>query len=257
MAPYRKNFITQVLIRADFVRGSYPLAGAPGEEILALCADYPLRQSITRNKNEVRIQKTPQGPVKDTRSYSFPEHNFWTEDKSRRIAVSREYALIEWKSYESFEALREEFLELMETIAGPNPSVKIGRLGMRYINEIKLPGPEHGPGLGAEFWRDYVNELLLGGLRFAANDGALARQMNSIELNYGSDRATVKYGVFNTEYPKPNRRREFILDIDTYCQQLLNPEELPVRLDAFHKAARSVFETAITDKLRAVMNRED
>lgn len=256
MAQYRNNFITQVLIRADFVRGSFPLEAYPGEELLALCADYPVRQSLNRNKNEVRIQKTPQGPVKDTRSYSFPEHNFWTEDKSRRIAISREYAFLEWKRYEDFGSMRDDFIEIMETIAARHPGLRIARLGMRYINEIKLPGVEYGPGLGAEFWKDYVNELLLGGLRFAANDGALARQMNSIELNYGTDRATVKYGVFNTEYPKPNRRREFILDIDTFCQQILLPEALPGHLEAFHQAACSVFETAITDKLRAVMNKE-
>ena len=255
MARYRNNFITQVLIRADLVRGSFPLEAYPGEELLALCADYPVRQSLTRNKNEVRIQKTPQGPVKDTRSYSFPEHNFWTGDKGRRIAVSREYVFLEWKNYEDFASMRDAFLEIMETISEQHPELKIARLGMRYINEIKLPGAEHGPGLGAEFWKDYVNELLLGGLRFAANDGALSRQMNSIELNYGTDRATVKYGVFNAEYPKPNRRREFILDVDTFCQQLLTPEQVPARLEEFHRAACSVFETAVTDKLRAVMDR--
>ena len=78
-------------------------------------------------------------------------------------------------------------------------------------------------------------------------------QMNSIELNYGADRATVKYGVFNAEYPKPNRRREFILDIDTFCQQPLAPQALAGKLDDFHRAACSVFETAVTDALRRRM----
>lgn len=256
MAHYARNFITQVLIRADFVRGSFPLNGYP-ESVAALCADYPVRQSLNRTKNEVRIQKTPQGPVKDTRSYSYPEHNFWTEDKKRRVAISREYLFLEWKSYEDFQSMRDGFMDIMETIAQSCPGLRVARLGMRYINEIKLPEAEHGPGLGAEFWKDYVNELLLGGLRFAANDGALSRQMNSIELNYGSDRATVKYGIFNTEYPKPNRRREFVLDIDTYCQQLLTVPELPARLEAFRRAACSVFETAVTDRLRGLMEAEE
>lgn len=255
MAQYEKNFISQVLVKADFVRGTAPVGGVLNEELAALFGDWPLRQSLNRNKNEIRIQKTPQGPVKDTRSYSFPEHNFWTADRRRRAALCSEYALLEWKSYEDYESLQEGFLDIMETMQELYPNMKVGRLGLRYINEIKLPEAEHGPGLGADFWKDYVNELLLGGLRFAANDGALSRQMNSIELNYGSDRATVKYGIFNAEYPKPNRRREFILDIDTFCQQLLTPEELPGRLDGFHRAACSVFETAVTDKLRAVMGR--
>lgn len=254
MARYAKNFITQVLIRADFVRGSFPVGGCP-EQIGTLLGDYPVRQSLNRTKNEVRIRKTPQGPVKDTRSYAYPEHNFRTEDGLRRAAVSPEYLFLEWKSYEDFESMRSEFLDIMETAAELHPGLKIARLGMRYINEIKLPEAEHGPGLGADFWKNYVNELLLGGLRFAANDGALSRQMNTIELNYGAEQATVKYGIFNPEYPRPNRRREFILDIDTYSRQVLLPAAVPERLEAFHRAACSVFETAVTDRLRAVMDR--
>jgi len=253
MPQYNTNFLTQVLIRADFLHGSFPLTGAPDETLLAPLSEFPLRSTVNRTKNEIRLEKTPQGPVKNTRTIQFGEHNFFTADKLRHVALCSEYVFLECRRYEDYAGMKEDFLAVTDAIAAANPNLSIQRLGMRYINEIKLPDASAGTGLGADFWANYVNEFLLGGLRFAANDGALARQMNSTELNYGADRATIKYGIFNSEYPQPNRRREFILDIDTYCVEKLAPDALAARLDAFHTAACSVFETAITDKLRAKM----
>lgn len=254
MPHYEKNFITQVVLRADFTPGSVPMV-QPEESLLSSLDGFPVRSRLNRTKSEVHIRKTPQGPVRDTQTRNFVENNFWTEDKTRRIALCGEYLFLEEKRYESYAALREQFLDVLEPTAEQFPGMKINRLGMRFINEIKLPEADAGPGLGADFWEKYINPLLLGGLRFAANDGALARHMCTTELNYGTDRATIKYGIFNGEYPKPNRRREFILDVDTFCQKELAPAAVGAKLDEYHRAACSVFEAAITDALRDRMGR--
>ena len=249
MPSYAKNFITQFLLRADFVTGTVPMV-QPQEELLASLDGFPVRNQQNRTRSEVRIRKTPQGPTKDTHTINFVENNFFTEDKSRRVALCSEYFFLEEKRYEGYDEARAQFLDVLDAAAAQYPGMKLRRLGMRYINEIKLPEADAGPGLGADFWEKYINPLLLGGLRFAANDGALARHMCSTELNYGADRATIRYGIFNGEYPKPNRRREFILDIDTYTVTALAPADATAKLDEFHSAARSVFEAAITDALR-------
>lgn len=254
MPHYDHHFITLTLLRADFVRGTFPLEGAPDESLTAPLSDYPLRSAAHKTKNEIRIQKTPQGPVKDTRTLPFTEYSFVSADKTRRFVLCSEYAFLEVRGYIPHAEAIEELTAVIDAAAARYPALKIARLGMRYVNNIRLPEADAGPGLGADFWKGYVNELLLGGLRFAANDGALARQMNSIELNYGTDRATVKYGIFNSEYPKPNRRREFILDIDTFCQSPMEPPAVGAKLEDFHRAACSVFETAITDPLRRRMS---
>jgi uncharacterized protein (TIGR04255 family) len=168
--------------------------------------------------------------------------------------MCREYVFVETRRSAGYVDLRDTFVEALEAMAAEYPQMKLRRLGMRYINEIKLPEADAGPGLGADFWQNYINPLLLGGLRFAANDGALARHMCTTELNYGTDRATIRYGIFNGEYPKPNRRREFILDVDTYCQTDLTVDNAVAKLDDYHGAALSVFEAAITDALRQRMN---
>lgn len=253
MPHYNKHFITQVVLRADFVPGTAPVAQTLNEAFLPLLADFPARNAINRTKTEVNIRKTPQGPVKNTSTRTFPEHNFVSADKTRRVALCTDYLFLEERRYESFETSRDLFLDLMDTLASQHPGVKLRRLGMRYVNEIKLPEADAGTGLGAEFWERYINPLLLGGLRFAANDGSLARHMCSTELNYGIDRATVRYGIFNHEYPKPNRHRNFILDIDTYCQTELFPASATEKLEDFHNAACSVFEAAVTNALRQRM----
>lgn len=254
MPQYAKNFITQVILRADFVPGTVPLV-QPGERVLAAVDGFTVRNSANRSKSEVRVQKTPQGPIKDTRTTNFIEHNFWTEDKLRRVAVCSEYVFYETRVYEGFDTARDAFLDVLDAVYEQCPGMKIRRLGMRYINEIKLPEADAGPGLGADFWERYINPSLLGGLRFAANDGALARHMCTTELNYGTDRATLKYGIFNSDYPKPNRKREFILDVDTYCMTELAEDAVAMKLEDYHNAAISVFETAVTDALRSRMGR--
>ena len=254
MPVYEKHFITQVVVRADFAPETVPMV-RPGEELLTALEGFPVRSQVNRQKSEVRIRKTPQGPARDTHTTSFTEHNFWNEDKTRRAAVCGEYLFLEEKSYEGYAPLRDQFLDALEAVADRYPGMKLRRLGMRYINEIKLPEADAGPGLGADFWERYINPFLLGGLRFAANDGALARHMCTTELNYGTDRATFRYGIFNGEYPKPNRRREFILDVDTFCSGEMTPGVVPGKLEEYHAAALSVFETAITDALRARMGR--
>ena len=255
MPRYERNYITQVIVRADLVSGTAPVTAQLGEGLLSVLEDYPERTRANRTKTEVRVQKTPQGPVKDTRTINYTEHNFFTEGRTFHAAVSSEYLFLSTRQYGGYVPLRDGFLDLMEAMAAQYPGLRIRRLGMRYVNEIKLPEADAGPGLGADFWEHYVNPLLLGGLRFAANDGALARHMCTTELNYGTDRATIRYGIFNGEYPKPNRRREFILDVDTYCQANLTPDGLGAKLDDYHTAACQVFEAAVTDALRARMGR--
>ncbi len=252
---YERDFITQALIRADLKDGTAPIMAQLGEGVLAALEDYPQRGAANRSKTEVRIQKTPQGPVKDTRTINFIEHSFFTADKTGQAAVSSDHIYVATRRYEGYAPLRDQFLELMDAVTALYPGLRVRRLGMRYINEIKLPEADAGPGLGADFWQRYVNPLLLGGLRFAANDGALARHMCTTELNYGTDRATIRYGIFNSEYPKPNRRREFILDVDTFCLADLAPAGLEAKLDDYHKAACQVFEAAVTDALRDRMGR--
>ena len=212
MPRYARDFLTQVVLRADFVSGTAPFAGPFPAALLPALEDYPERNSINRSRTEVRVQKTPQGPVRDTRTINFLEHNFWTEGRTMHAAVCSEYVFLSQPRYEGYAGLRDGFLELLDAMQSQFPALKVRRLGMRYVNEIKLPEADAGPGLGADFWEHYVNPWLLGGLRFAANDGALARHMCTTELNYGTDRATIRYGIFNGEYPRPNRRRELLPD---------------------------------------------
>ena len=255
MARYDKNFLTQVVIRADLVSGTAPEAAAPGEGIQSVLVDFPERTRVNRSRTEVTVQKTPQGPVKNTRTITFVENNYFSDGRTLHAAVCGEYIFLATKTYRGFAPLRDVFTELMDAAAAQCPGLRIRRLGMRYVNEIKLPEADAGPGLGADFWAQYINPLLLGGLRFAANDGALARHMCTTELNYGTDRATIRYGIFNGEYPKPNRRREFILDVDTYCQGDMTADAVGAKLSDYHTAACQVFEAAITDALRARLGR--
>ena len=252
MPHYNKNYITRAVLKADFAANTVPMI-QPEEGILAALEGLPVRDRQNKQKSEIRIRKTPQGPTRDTHTTNFAEYNFYSEDRSRRLALASEYLQAEVRRYDGWEPLRDSFLDTLDAMAGQYPGMVIRRLGVRFINEIRLAETDEGEGSSADFWQRYINPLLLGGLRFAANDGALARHMCTTELNYGSDRATIKYGIFNGEYPRPNRRREFILDIDAFSEARTEPSAVSAKTEDCHKAIVSVFEAAITDALRTKM----
>ena len=77
--------------------------------------------------------------------------------------------------------------------------------------------------------------------------------MASIEMNYTDCMLRFQYGIFNSDYPAPNKKREFILDTDVYSVGLYTMEEIADQIDAFHDRAKNWFEQSIKQPLRIKM----
>lgn len=95
----------------------------------------------------------------------------------------------------------------------------------------------------------------MSGLDFPDEKDLIARNMSSLEMNYGDCMLHFQYGMFNTDYPAPNKKKAFILDTDVYSVGLFSVEETEKLMNQFHDKAKEWFEKSIKEALRTKMGR--
>lgn len=214
------------------------------------------------NQVSVTVQAGPDGPPTQQQVISsFPR---WTSrDKRTALSIQPDSLVIEttdYGSYDRMRALLDIVLQARLAVAAP---AGVERIGLRYIDEIRVPAENGG---SAPAWGQWVDASLLGPVDIGAELG-LAPAVNEgvFVFSGGSDHALVlRYGV-QSDYAvqsTPDLRRPlpppgplFRLDIDSFWQA---PEEVPEfdaefilrQADALHEPVRGVFESVITDRLR-------
>lgn len=220
----------------------------------------PLHESQT----EDQIDLTPGAPV-PVSVKRRPLLRFSSRDRTTVLLVKQDALALETTAYagwsQSFRPLVEE---ATRALGDANPPDGVGRIGLRYIDEIRVPGVGEESG----DWKGYINDHLLA----AANpeiipSGMQAQQWQGI-VQYRtspSSALTVRYGPqhgYATDPGGSTRRRNppppghfFLLDSDSYWSDEeevpeYNPEWIMDRCDQLHAPASEFFTIAITDRLR-------
>ena len=244
----------------------YPeIAGGLGDDkpmVLkaALSEHLPLMESQTEEQFAVAIGAPVPASVQRR---IFPR--FSTRDRTTALLVKQDALVLETTTYagweEHFRPLVSEVVNALGRVSRPDGVL---RVGLRYIDEIRIPGIESAPG----DWRGYIDEHLLAG---AAPDFIPTHMQPSVwqgvaqyQTVTGSTLA-VRYGPQEGYAVDPQNatRRQcpphpglfFLLDSDSYW---LSDEEVPEFradwildcCDQLHAPAREFFKIAVTDKLR-------
>ncbi|MCY3953248.1 MAG: TIGR04255 family protein [bacterium] len=198
---------------------------------------------------------------------------FSARDRTTALLVKPDALVIETTAYagwtESFQPLVAEVLHAMERISQPNGVL---RIGLRYIDEIRVPGIEEPPG----DWRGYIDEHLLAAADPEFIPASLRPSEWSEVVQYRTapdSMLTVRYGPqtgYAVDPAGPTRRRNphppglfFLLDSDSYW---LGEAEVPEfdaewichRCDLLHEPVSEFFGIVVTDKLRdEVFNKQE
>jgi hypothetical protein len=221
------------------------------------------------NEVSVTMQAGPDGlPTQQQVVSNFPR---WTSrDKRTALSVRPDSLVIETTDYGSYDRMRgllEVALQTRLAVAAP---VGVERIGLRYIDEIRVPADN---GASAPDWDQWVDASLLGPAHVGAELG-LSPVVNEGVFVYsgGTDRALVlRYGA-QSDYavqstsdlrrPLPPPGPLFKLDIDSFWQAAVevpefDAETILCQADALHEPVRGVFESVITDRLREEVLRND
>ena len=102
-------------------------------------------------------------------------------------------------------------------------------------------------------WQDYLSEVLIKNIDITTDRSSLSRVFNVVEFTYDDAFLKFQYGLFNNDYPAKIKQKVFILDFDMFTSEILEKEDVNIKLDEFHIKLGSFFEEIITDKLRIVM----
>jgi uncharacterized protein (TIGR04255 family) len=154
-----------------------------------------------------------------------------------------------YKSIDELTGLLEEIQPLFEAQFG---EFVIKKLGVRYIDIF-----EFGNGDPLE-WSKYISKEYLVTTETLPPETErqyLSRAFNRMEYTYPDEmQIIINYGIHNPNYPAPIRLRQYILDTDVQSLGIFESKDLKEKIETYQSKANEIFESAITDEVRGIMN---
>jgi uncharacterized protein (TIGR04255 family) len=220
-----------------------------------LASNFPLPQPLqnTRIVATAGVQPTLQQEM-------IPR--FSTRDQTTAVTFGPQALAVETTTYSSFE----RFVELVRVSVDARQKVApvdgLTRLGLRYIDEIRVPDVCNG----VVGWREWVNEDLLGAAQIGSSLGLTAGQSQGVTVfdrgqnrqitfQYGSREGFAVFpgGPLQRSTPPPGPF--FLLDIDSYWMAAGEVPEFIVesiisKCQDLHEPVSQLFENLITERLR-------
>ena len=195
---------------------------------------------------------------------------FLTRDRLRAVTVSREGVTLEATQYDGWTDFRGTFVRSLEALARCALPAGVLRVGLRYIDEIRIP---EAPGNLAG-WSGWVDDRLIA--PFSLYDPN--RLTNAtVVLQYGQQggfttvfraapfargRTVLPQGALRVPVDTPDDAY-FLLDADASWSDAdrkvpeFDPGQVSGILDQLHESCLALFEASITDRLRDDVLRRD
>jgi len=140
-------------------------------------------------------------PTKTERiNASVKEWHFFDKTRENKLVITTDYMYIESTKYKNWDEMRDSFIEILETLFKINNQMEIKRFGLRYINNITMPGNKFS-------WGTYLNKNLLSIFKINLDKDTIARAVGNIELNFGNYFLRFQYGMVNPDHPAPIKKK--------------------------------------------------
>ncbi|MYS10484.1 TIGR04255 family protein [Streptomyces sp. SID6041] len=207
----------------------------------------------------VLLTTGPSAATSDVTSETFPR--FLSRDKSLSVTFRPDAFVVETTRYSRYEALRELTLAALETRQKVAPVDGVERIGIRYINEIRVPSIE-----APTEWCEWMDPAVAGPVSLRTSQKLTLNSWQGIALfgDPATEATTVRYGPLEGYAVNPGsdlRRKTpppgpfFLVDIDSFWTPReetpsATAETILPRLNNLNESARVLFESLITDRLR-------
>jgi uncharacterized protein (TIGR04255 family) len=221
--------------------------------------ELPLVENVTENQVQVALGAPIPASVQKR---TFPR--FVTRDRTTALVVNDSAMILEttrYAGYGSFRPLVEAVVDAVDEAVRPDG---VARVGLRYIDEIRVPGITSLPG----DWHGYIDDHLLAAVDLQFLPEALTPQTWQGLVQFSTGQGTtlaLRYGPgdgYAFDPRGPTRRKYvpppgafFLLDSDSFWMPYDEvPEFAPATVmeicDRLHAPVRAMFQAAVTDKLR-------
>ncbi len=256
---YNKNFIEEVIVRIDFSNSVNDFISYMPKEIGKIIKDrFPIAEPQDVIGAELQINgpqiNGPQinGQQINTQQMGFSNLGlpiiskqwvFNSRDRKNQCIVTPNSVIFKYNAYNIYSDLKIVVNDIITSINNAYPNIDAKRLGMRYVNNIRLNGDN---GLIVDEYITALNN---------SRSSHLIRSVTVVEYSLEQDDINIRhqYGFMNKDYPAILNSDDFTIDIDAYVSGLLYLDEVDELMDKMHKEIQRVFENSITDKLRDIM----
>lgn len=245
---YKKNFITNVIFRIDFPKILNLTEQNPPSKLQEIINEkFPRLEEIKGSQIETKIMKNSTFDIKGITKISW---SFINREKTINISIDPEFLTIEYLKYENFTEFFKTIKFIFDNFIDLYNIKLINRLGLRYINQIKL---EVGNPLN---WNNLIDASLFSvSENFVKKNyrNNISRSMHFLGINEEEYNLIFQFGMHNSEYPSPINRKEFILDYDCMSKEEIDVIEVLNKVEKFNKIIYEWFESSIMNKLREEM----
>lgn len=243
---YKNNFLKRVIFRIDFDRAEL---GKLKDFLGKIEKTFPIVEEKKGEEGIINFNfKTKE---LQQESSSLITWNIYNKSKTVKIQIQPKFLTIEHLKYQ-------DSSELLSNVSIAADFIKtfgiktINRLGLRYINEIKLENKD------LLEWAPYINKNLLSSIAFSQEiEKTISRTMGMIVFKEDFGNINFNYGLWNSTYPGAISEKVFILDFDAYSKFPLDTEEinLPEMVKEYNKGIEALFEFSIEVGLRKILNK--
>ena len=253
---YKNSFLNQVVVRLDFLQfisNENAFSTNVEKSILKVFPRKGKDQIIRFNSVNLTFDAAhPDVPNANGQIYEGIQREYLAQEENNKLILSNKFIIFEINQYDTFETHMQWFRDILVSFFLQN-RVTVIRTGIRYINlfdseKIKLQ---------KNFFSSDIAATLVTKLPNDEHEMSLVRSMHMSEYRLPQMTLNFRYGMFNPEYPNVLRKNNFALDYDCFTtDQLENADEILRTLENGHQAIQYLFENAITDAMRKVMNGE-
>lgn len=241
------NFLKNVILRVDFlgeINRSDPILENLKKVLLN---DFPKFET----KDLISLEMITDQTQRTTKEKRFKSFIFQNKEINNSITLEPNAIVFDTKKYDTYKDFKEIVQKVFQNLEGENSSVKVSRIGLRYINQIIVKE-------GNPFeWTGLIKEPLICGRSFIEGINGVSRLMGILESNTPDYFIRFQYGWFNSEYPNPIARKEFVLDYDCYSINEINfSSGLISQIDKFHEAIKELFKNSKFDELDKILEGE-
>jgi uncharacterized protein (TIGR04255 family) len=263
MAIARREIYPSNSLRLVVAEIRFPLsARLSGTDMLAaLSSVLGDRLPIIEPGNQI-LEMSSAGPAPVLRPAGDGSYRFLTRDRMLSVSVDANRLAVEATEYEGWESFREVLTWTLERIGVDLGAIAgLDRIGLRYIDEIRVPG-EDAP---AERWPPYIRAELLAPIAIAegwdldAYQGAFQLRIApdaNLTMRYGTHVGHIVSDSGTLRLPTPAGEGPFFfVDIDSSWTRSGAFDDFDLdltlkRADELHAPITELFERSITEQLR-------
>ena len=226
------NFLRQVILRLEFlgeIDRSQQVLDDINRAVSDILPDFETRDIVSVEMTIDQAQKTTQ----ERRYKSFSLRNNTTNNS---LVLEPSAIIFDLKKYNNYEELKGLVQRVIRNLGEQTPSIKVSKIGLRYINQIIIDD-------GDPFdWTKLIKEPLICSLDFIKDRSELSRSVGVMELNKSDYYVRFQYGWFNSEFPNPIAKKEFLLDYDCYSKNETDISSIIGQIYILHEEIKNLFD---------------